>query len=157
ARFLFQRTSMKQWLSISAAAGYFLSVLILSIGAFTLASGIGLGWVTGQGGAATIRSWLSVSTDVGVASGFMGMMLGLGDHTEAILSVTRAAGVLAAAAFMVRMLFATFRGVMHPIGGLGVSTLVLVILFQWCTRGTSCGPYFRWPRGQTAGFSATPW
>ena len=129
ARFLFQRTSMKQWLSISAAAGYFLSVLILSIGAFTLASGIGLGWVTGQGGAATIRSWLSVSTDVGVASGFMGMMLGLGDHTEAILSVTRAAGVLAAAAFMVRMLFATFRGVMHPIGGLGVSTLVLVILF----------------------------
>lgn len=129
ARFLFRRTSMKQWLSISAAAGYFLSVLILSIGAFTLASGIGLGWVTGQGGAATIRSWLSVSTDVGVASGFMGMMLGLGDHTEAILSVTRAAGVLAAAAFMVRMLFATFRGVMHPIGGLGVSTLVLVILF----------------------------
>lgn len=129
ARFLFRRTSMKQWLSISAAAGYFLSVLILSIGAFTVASGIGLGWVTGQGGAATIRSWLSVSTDVGVASGFMGMMLGLGDHTEAILSVTRAAGVLAAAAFMVRMLFATFRGVMHPIGGLGVSTLVLVILF----------------------------
>lgn len=129
ARFLFRRTSMKQWLSISAAAGYFLSVLILSIGAFTLASGIGLGWVTGQGGAATIRSWLSISTDVGVASGFMGMMLGLGDHTEAILSVTRAAGVLAAAAFMVRMLFATFRGVMHPIGGLGVSTLVLVILF----------------------------
>lgn len=129
ARFLFRRTSMKQWLSISAAAGYFLSVLILSIGAFTLASGIGLGWVTGQGGAATIRSWLSVSTDVGVASGFMGMMLGLDDHTEAILSVTRAAGVLAAAAFMVRMLFATFRGVMHPIGGLGVSTLILVILF----------------------------
>ena len=129
ARFLFRRTSMKQWLSISAAAGYFVAVLILSIGAFTLASGIGLGWVTGQGGAATIRSWLSVSTDVGVASGFMGMMLGLGDHTEAILSVTRAAGVLAAAAFMVRMLFATFRGVMHPIGGLGVSTLVLVILF----------------------------
>lgn len=129
ARFLFRRTSMKQWLSISAAAGYFVAVLILSIGAFTLASGIGLGWVTGQGGAATIRSWLSISTDVGVASGFMGMMLGLGDHTEAILSVTRAAGVLAAAAFMVRMLFATFRGVMHPIGGLGVSTLVLVILF----------------------------
>src|SRR5699024_6770263 len=123
ARFLFQRTSMKQWLSISAAAGYFLSVLILSIGAFTLASGIGPGWVTGQGGAATVRSWLSVCTDVGVSSGFMGMMLGLGDHTEAILSVPRAAGVLAAAAFMVRMRFATFRGVMHPIGGLGVSTL----------------------------------
>lgn len=117
------------WLAILAAAGYFFITLLATIAAFTVISGIGLGWITGQGGAATIRSWLSVSTDVGVASGFIGMMLGLGDHTEAILSVTRAVGILAAAAFMVRMLFATFRGVMHPIGGLGVSTLVLVILF----------------------------
>src|SRR5699024_4983108 len=76
-----------------------------------------------------IRSWLSISTDIGVTSGFIGMMLGLGDHTEAILTVTRAVGVLAAAAFIVRMIFATYRGVMHPVGGLGVSTLVLVILF----------------------------
>lgn len=129
ARFLHQRVEMMSWLAILAAAGYFFIILLATIAAFTVISGIGLGWITGQGGAATIRSWLSVSTDVGVASGFIGMMLGLGDHTEAILSVTRAVGILAAAGFMVRMLFATFRGVMHPIGGLGVSTLVLVILF----------------------------
>ena len=129
ARFLHQRVEMMSWLAILAAAGYFIIILLATIAAFTVISGIGLGWITGQGGAATIRSWLSVSTDVGVASGFIGMMLGLGDHTEAILSVTRAVGILAAAGFMVRMLFATFRGVMHPIGGLGVSTLVLVILF----------------------------
>ena len=57
------------------------------------------------------------------------MLLGLGDHTDAILSVTRAAGVLVAAAFMIRMLFATYRGSIHPVGGLGVATLVLVVFF----------------------------
>ena len=129
ARFFAQRLNMKPYLAISSAAGILLAVLLATIAAFTVLSGIGLGWITGQGGAVSIRSWLSVSTDVGVASGFMGMMLGLGDHTEAILSVTRAVGIVVAAAFMVRMLFATFRGVMHPIGGLGVSTLVLVVLF----------------------------
>ena len=129
ARFFAQRLNLKPYLAISSAAGILLAVLLATIAAFTVLSGIGLGWITGQGGAVSIRSWLSVSTDVGVASGFMGMMLGLGDHTEAILSVTRAVGIVFAAAFMVRMLFATFRGVMHPIGGLGVSTLVLVVLF----------------------------
>ncbi|MGO2829586.1 polyprenol phosphomannose-dependent alpha 1,6 mannosyltransferase MptB [Corynebacterium casei] len=129
ARFFAQRLNLKPYLAISSAAGILLAVLLATIAAFTVLSGIGLGWITGQGGAVSIRSWLSVSTDVGVASGFMGMMLGLGDHTEAILPVTRAVGIVVAAAFMVRMLFATFRGVMHPIGGLGVSTLVLVVLF----------------------------
>lgn len=129
ARFFAQRLNLKPYLAISSVAGILLAVLLATIAAFTVLSGIGLGWITGQGGAVSIRSWLSVSSDVGVASGFMGMMLGLGDHTEAILSVTRAVGIVVAAAFMVRMLFATFRGVMHPIGGLGVSTLVLVVLF----------------------------
>lgn len=129
ARFFAQRLNLKPYLAISSAAGILLAVLLATIAAFTVLSGIGLGWITGQGGAVSIRSWLSVSTDVGVTSGFMGMMLGLGDHTEAILSVTRAVGIVVAAAFMVRMLFATFRGVMHPIGGLGVSTFVLVVLF----------------------------
>lgn len=129
ARFFAQRLNLKPYLAISSAAGILLAVLLATIAAFTVLSGIGLGWITGQGGAVSIRSWLSVSTNVGVASGFMGMMLGLGDHTEAILPVTRAVGIVVAAAFMVRMLFATFRGVMHPIGGLGVSTLVLVVLF----------------------------
>lgn len=66
---------------------------------------------------------------MGVGAGFLGMLLGLGDHTEAILSFTRAVGVLIATGFMFRMLLATYRGSIHPIGGLGISTLVLVVFF----------------------------
>lgn len=104
-------------------------LLVATVAAVTAATGIGLGWVTGQGGAASVRSWLSMTTDIGVVSGFFGMLLGLGDHTDTMLTITRAVGVLIAAGFLVRMLFATFRGTIHPVGGLGVATFVLVILF----------------------------
>lgn len=129
ARHLSHAHRWKPWKAIATAASAQIATLLASIAAFSALSGIGLGWITGQGGAVSIRSWLSISTDVGVASGFLGMMLGLGDHTEAILSVTRAVGIVIAAGFMIRMLFATFHGVMHPVGGLGVSTFVLVVLF----------------------------
>ncbi len=106
-----------------------LLLLAVSIAAVTIVTGIDIGWIFGQGGAATIRSWLSATTSVGVGAGFLGMLLGLGDHTEAILSVTRTVGVIIAAGFMLRMLYATFRGAIHPVGGLGVSTFALVVFF----------------------------
>ncbi|WP_459586972.1 polyprenol phosphomannose-dependent alpha 1,6 mannosyltransferase MptB [Corynebacterium camporealensis] len=129
ARALVEKKEQKAWVAIAVAALLHLAILVATIALVTLLTGIGLGWITGQGGAATIRSWLSVSTALGVASGFLGMLLGLGDHTDAMLTVTRTVGVTIAAAFMVRMLFATFRGSIHPIGGLGISSLVLVVLF----------------------------
>lgn len=128
ARWLTTRES-RPVAAIAEAAALQLAALVGASLVVAAATGIGFGWVTGQGGAAQIRSWLSLTTDIGVASGAFGMWLGLGDHTDAILAVTRTAGVVAAAAFLVRMLWATFRGTIHPVGGLGVGTLVLVILF----------------------------
>lgn len=115
--------------AIAAAAALQAAVLAATAVAAARVTGVGFGWVTGQGGAAQIRSWLSVTTDIGVGAGSLGMLLGLGDHTDAMLTVTRAAGMAVALAFMVRMLWATFVGAIHPLGGLGVSTLVLVLLF----------------------------
>ncbi|AKK11150.1 polyprenol phosphomannose-dependent alpha 1,6 mannosyltransferase MptB [Corynebacterium uterequi] len=103
--------------------------LIASVALMTWVSGINLGWATGQGGAASIRSWMSITTDIGVIFGFIGEALGLGDHSEAMLIITRGAGLVVSLAFLVRMLLATFAGRIHPVGGLGVSTFVLVILF----------------------------
>ncbi|MDO5031549.1 polyprenol phosphomannose-dependent alpha 1,6 mannosyltransferase MptB [Corynebacterium sp.] len=129
ARVLHEDRGLSTARAILRAAVVQALLLVLSIGLVTLVSGIGLGWISGQGGAATIRSWLSSSTAVGVGAGFLGMMLGLGDHTDAILNFTRGVGVTIAIAFMARMLLATYRGSIHPVGGLGISTLVLVIFF----------------------------
>ncbi|MGP5591734.1 polyprenol phosphomannose-dependent alpha 1,6 mannosyltransferase MptB [Corynebacterium flavescens] len=129
ARRLRLRYSWPAWKAIAAAIAAQLAALLISIAIVTLVTGIDIGWISGQGGAATVRSWLSMSTAVGVGAGLVGMLLGLGDHTDAILSVTRGVGVLIAVAFMTRMLFATFRGSIHPVGGLGISMLVMVIFF----------------------------
>lgn len=124
---------LAQWRQKTPALGIAIAfqtiMLVLTTAAVSSITGIGLGWVTGQGGAASIRSWLSVSTDVGVVSGFVGMLLGLGDHIDAMLIVTRGIGVAIAVAFLIRLLWATLRGAIHPAGGLGVATLVLVIFF----------------------------
>nr|WP_152821346.1 MULTISPECIES: polyprenol phosphomannose-dependent alpha 1,6 mannosyltransferase MptB [unclassified Corynebacterium] len=128
ARYLHSR-GHRAWWSILLAMAFFAAVLLGTIAVVSALSGIGLGWITGQGGAATIRSWMSVTTDVGVITGGIGMRLGLGDHTAAILTVTRLAGLIVAGAFTLRMLLATFRGRIHPVGALGVATFVLVVLF----------------------------
>ena len=129
ARHLHVETRVPRWQALFTAIAVQTAVLIATIALISLITGINLGWITGQGGAATIRSWLSLSTAVGVGAGFLGMFLGLGDHTDAILTITRSFGVLVAVAFMARMLYATLRGYIHPVGGLGISTLVLVIFF----------------------------
>ena len=129
ARRLINAHGTARWKALAYAIALQIIVLVATVALISVCTGISLGWITGQGGAASIRSWLSTSTAVGVGTGFIGMLLGLGDHTEAILTVTRTFGVLVAVAFMARMLFATLRGHIHPVGGLGIASLVLVIFF----------------------------
>lgn len=104
-------------------------VAALTAAAFSLGTGVGFGWITSQGGAAEIISWMSLSTLAGLASSFLGSLLGLGDQQSAALLVFRFLGVLIGAFWVVRMLWASFRGRIHPVGGLGVATLFLVIFF----------------------------
>ena len=125
----FLRVGRGPVVSVALAVVIQVALLLATVALITAVTGIGLGWVTGQGGAASIRSWLSMTTNIGVGAGALGMLLGLGDHTETMLLITRGVGVLIAVGFLVRLLFATYRGTIHPVGGLGVATFVLVILF----------------------------
>lgn len=141
--------------ALAVAVAVQLVLLLASVALLTWVTGIPTGWIHGQGGAVTIRSWMSLTTAIGVLTGGLGMLLGLGDHTEAVLTITRGAGAAVAGLFMLRMLLATFRGTISAIGGLGVATFVLVVLFPvvhpwymlwailplaaWANR-----PMFRW-------------
>ncbi|AZA13618.1 polyprenol phosphomannose-dependent alpha 1,6 mannosyltransferase MptB [Corynebacterium choanae] len=122
-------TLRHHWLAVLQAVTTQLAVLVGGIACFTILTGIPLGWITGQGGAATVRSWLSLTTAIGVIAGWVGQLAGLGDHTDPALTVTRTVGLLIAGCFVVRMLYATFRGAIHPVGAWGVSMIVVVILF----------------------------
>ncbi|MEJ6019674.1 polyprenol phosphomannose-dependent alpha 1,6 mannosyltransferase MptB [Corynebacterium sp. H113] len=104
-------------------------IAVVTCVVFSLGSGLGFGWITSQGGAATVRSWMSLPTLLGILSGFVGRLLGLGDISEFALSFTRGVGIVVAAAWLIRMLWATFRGRIHPLGGYGLAMFALVLLF----------------------------
>jgi len=93
------------------------------------ASGLGFGWLFTLGTANVVRSWMSPPTLLALGSGQIGILLGLGDHTTAVLSLTRAIGVLIIAVVVSWLLVAVLRGRLHPVGGLGVALGATVLLF----------------------------
>ncbi len=93
------------------------------------ASGLGFGWIFTLGTANVVRSWMSPPTLLALATGQVGILLGLGDHTTAILALTRFIGVVIIMVLVSWLLLAVFRGRLHPIGGLGVALGICVLLF----------------------------
>jgi alpha-1,6-mannosyltransferase len=93
------------------------------------ASGLGFGWLFTLGTANVVRSWMSPPTLLALATGQVGILLGLGDHTTAVLSLTRAMGVMIIAILVSWLLLAVLRGRLHPVGGLGVALGATVLLF----------------------------
>jgi alpha-1,6-mannosyltransferase len=93
------------------------------------ASGLGFGWIFTLGTANVVRSWMSPPTLVALGTGQVGILLGLGDHTTAVLNLTRAIGVMIIAILVTWLLVAVLRGRLHPVGGLGVALGATVLLF----------------------------
>jgi alpha-1,6-mannosyltransferase len=93
------------------------------------ASGLGFGWIYTLGTANVVRSWMSPPTLLALGTGQVGILLGLGDHTTAVLALTRGIGVFLIAVVVSWLLMAVLRGRLHPVGGLGVALGATVLLF----------------------------
>jgi alpha-1,6-mannosyltransferase len=93
------------------------------------ASGLGFGWIYTLGTANVVRSWMSPPTLLALGTGQVGILLGLGDHTTAVLALTRGIGVFLIAVVVTWLLMAVLRGRLHPVGGLGVALGATVLLF----------------------------
>ncbi|MCV7179957.1 polyprenol phosphomannose-dependent alpha 1,6 mannosyltransferase MptB [Mycolicibacterium sphagni] len=104
-----------------------LSLVVMAVVGW--ASGLGFGWIFTLGTANVVRSWMSPPTLLALGTGQVGILLGLGDHTTAVLSLTRAMGVLIIMITVTWLLLAVFRGRLHPVGGLGVALGATVLLF----------------------------
>lgn len=111
-------------------AGSAMTALSLAVMAVVgWASGLGFGWIYTLGTANVVRSWMSPPTLLALGTGQIGILLGLGDHTTAVLSLTRTIGVLIIMVMVSWLLLAVLRGRLHPIGGLGVALALTVLLF----------------------------
>jgi alpha-1,6-mannosyltransferase len=113
---------------VAAAAATLGAVAAAVFVALGVGSGLGFGWTRTLGTANVIRSWMSLSTDLGQLSGQVGILAGLGDHTDTVLTITRGAGGVAAALVCVRLLLAVLRGRVDPVTGLGVGLGAVVLL-----------------------------
>ncbi|CAM3073877.1 polyprenol phosphomannose-dependent alpha 1,6 mannosyltransferase MptB [Prescottella defluvii] len=113
-----------------ASAALLLGAVTVAVTVFvSVASGLGMGWTQTLGTATEVRSWMSIPTLLGLGTGLAGVLLGLGDHTTAVLSLTRPIASLVAAFIALRMLLAVLVGRIHPVGALGVSLGAIVLLF----------------------------
>lgn len=112
------------------AAGTGAATLAATVsGIIGAASGLGFGWIFTLGTANVVRSWMSPPTLIALGTGQVGILLGLGDHTTAVLSLTRAIGVLIISVTVCWLLLVVLAGWLHPVGGLGVALGITVLLF----------------------------
>lgn len=118
--------TVKAFLAASFSLGA-LSLLVMAV--IGWASGLGFGWLFTLGTANVVRSWMSPPTLIALGTGQVGILLGLGDHTTAVLGLTRGIGVIIIAILVTWLLLAVFRGRLHPVGGLGVALGATVLLF----------------------------
>jgi alpha-1,6-mannosyltransferase len=111
------------------ASGLMGTVSLAVMATIGWASGLGFGWIYTLGTANVVRSWMSPPTLLALGTGQVGILLGLGDHTTAVLSLTRGIGVLIITVTVSWLLLAVLRGRVHPVGGLGVALGATVLLF----------------------------
>lgn len=111
------------------AGGSLTAVSVAVMALIGWASGLGFGWLFTLGTANVVRSWMSLPTLLALGTGQVGILLGLGDHTTAVLGLARAIGVFIIAILVTWLLLAVLRGRLHPVGGLGVALGVTVLLF----------------------------
>ncbi|WP_072738276.1 polyprenol phosphomannose-dependent alpha 1,6 mannosyltransferase MptB [Rhodococcus triatomae] len=117
------------WKAVALAALALGAVSAVVLVGVSVASGLGMGWIHTLGTANAVRSWMSIPTLLGLGTGLAGVLLGLGDHTTAVLGLTRPIASLVAAFITVRMLLAVLTGRIHAVGALGVSLGAIVLLF----------------------------
>lgn len=130
---LLARRAGGRWSDLWRYAAVVGGAALLTFGALTLAAGFGLGWVSALGTPGTVRSFLSISTTLGVGAGWLGMLLGLGEHTQAAVDVMQPVGTIAGglvAAWIAWRCWRPWRGrtVMDPLLGLGLAFGAFVLL-----------------------------
>ena len=103
------------------------AVAAVTFAAFTAVAGVGFGWVAALGAPGTVRSFLSVSTSLGVIAGQSGLLLGLGDHTQAVLDVMQPVGTLIGSAIAVVIMWQCWQRRINPIFGLGMAMGAFVL------------------------------
>jgi alpha-1,6-mannosyltransferase len=104
------------------------AVAIATTVAIGLGTGLGFGWAGALGTPNVVRSWMSIVTELGLLAGWMGTLLGLGDHTTSVLALVRLTGLAAASGICLLALWRCWQGRLNPLAGIGIGLGAVVLL-----------------------------
>ena len=117
--------SPRDWAVVGGALS---AVFVLVYALFSIVTGVGLNSFKGLSAPGEIRSWMSVSTDLGLLSGQIGKLAGMGDHTDSALTLTRLLGGVGFTLVCAWLLYACLRGKLDPVTGTGAGLGAVVLL-----------------------------
>jgi hypothetical protein len=101
-------------------------VTVVVMGALSLVSGLGWGWIANLGTPGTVRSWMAPATAVGLLTSGTAHVFGIGMSLAGALTVTRAIGLVGAAVIALYCL--RHRERMGLLSALGITMLAFVLL-----------------------------
>jgi alpha-1,6-mannosyltransferase len=110
-----------RWKHLFLTAGPLLVIFLAVVAAISIGSGLGFGWTATLNTASTIKSWLSPMTALGFGAGGLGVVLGLGNHIDACIDVSRMVGTLLGPLLALKLLLDSFRWRLRPMIGLGAA------------------------------------
>lgn len=102
-------------------------VLVVTMTIITVISGWGLGWIGTFDVPDRVKILLAPMTAFGLTGGGLTAAFGLGNHTDAMLLITKFLGYGFAIAVCLRMLWQSFHRRIEPLTGLGVTLAALAI------------------------------
>jgi len=117
-----------RWSHLFTTAGGLFVVFAVVLSACSFGSGLGYGWVATLNTASTIKSWMAPMTALGFGAGGLGVLLGLGNHIEAAITVSRAVGGVLGPLLAAKLLLDSFRWRLRPLTGLGVGMGAVLVL-----------------------------
>ena len=122
------RRSGGRWRDLIRWAAGIGTVAAVTFALLTLAAGMGFGWIGALGAPGSVRSFLSVSTSLGVGAGQLGLLLGLGDHTQSAIDVLQPVGTGLGLLIAAVVLWRCWRHGWEPLFGLGIGMGAVVLL-----------------------------
>jgi hypothetical protein len=101
-------------------------ITVTVMGVLSLVSGLGWGWIANLGTPGTVRSWMAPATGVGLLISGSAHVVGIGVGLGGVLTLTRAIGLIAAAAVAFYCL--RHRERLGVLGALGITMMTFVLL-----------------------------
>ncbi|MFR9728724.1 polyprenol phosphomannose-dependent alpha 1,6 mannosyltransferase MptB [Saccharopolyspora sp. MS10] len=115
---------MRDLVGVAALLGV---VLLATMTIITVVSGWGLGWIETYDVPNRIKTWLAPMTAFGMTGGGLGMLLGLGNHTNSMLVITKIFGYAITGGVCLRLLWLSFKGRIEPLAALGITLGTLAV------------------------------